>query len=143
MPSAKTLQIGPSSITYEPPDTLYVVASGHVDGAIANRLIEQLVEWSSNKPYVLLVVNVGGFLSFSTEARKILASNGHRLPPRVLALFGGSFATRVVLDLLDRASWLLGSRNRLAKHWPDEKSARAWANEMRLVLATNARENAK
>jgi hypothetical protein len=139
MESAVTLQLGLNSVTFEPPDTMYIVTNGYIDGLIARQLMEQLVEWSANKPYVLLVVNVVKLSSFSTEARKILTSNGHRLPPRVLALFGGSFATRVLLDLMDRASWLLGSRNRMAKHWPDEKSARAWVNEMRFVLSENTK----
>lgn len=121
---------------------MYLVVSGHVDGAIAKRIMDQLVEWSANMPYVLVIMNVVNLLSFSTEARKIFTSNGHRLPGRALALFGGSFATRVTLDLMDRASWLLGSRNRFTKHWPDEKTARAWAEEMRLVLAAQAREKA-
>jgi hypothetical protein len=42
-----------------------------------------------------------------------------------------------VLDLMERASWLMGSRNRFVKHWPDEKSARAWAAEMRQTFVAN------
>lgn len=122
---------------------MYLVVAGHVDGAIASQLMEQLVQWAAKMPYVVVLMNVVNLSSFTTEARKVFTSNGHRLPPRALALYGGSFATRVMLDLMDRASWLLGSRNRFAKHWPDENSARAWANEMRVVLSTKAVEIAQ
>lgn len=139
MTVSSTLYWGGNSVTFEPPDTMYIVTEGVVDGTIARYLLEQIVTWSQSKPCVLLVVNVKNLSSFSGEARKILTSNGHRLPPRVLAMFGGSFATQVLLDLLDRASSLLGSKNRFARHWPDERSARAWATEMRPVLLAHAR----
>ncbi len=136
MQALRKVRLGASEVTFEPPDTMFIIASGDVDGTTALRLIEELVGWSQDKPYVLLVVNVINLSSFSSEARKILTSNGHRLPPRALSLFGGSFATQVLLDLMDRASWLLGSKNRRARHWPDETSARAWAAEMRNAFAT-------
>lgn len=139
MESTQTLHVGPNSVTFEPPDTICLVVSGYVDGAIAKALIEQLVQWSANMPYLLVIMNVANLSSLSTEARKVLTSNGHRMPARALALYGGSFSTRVMLDLMDRASWLLGSRNRMAKHWPDEESARAWVNEMRFVLSENTK----
>jgi len=139
MEATQTLHVESSSVTLEPPDTIRLVLSGCVDGAIADELIEQLVQWAANMPYVLVIMNVTDLSSLSTEARKILTSNGHRMPARALASCGGSFSIRVALDLMDRASWLLGSRNRYAKHWPDEKSARAWASEMRFVLSENAK----
>lgn len=138
MQALRRLQVGANEAIFEPPDTMFVVMSGVVDGAIASQMIEELVAWSRDKPYVLLVVNVVGLSSFSRDARKILTTNGHRLPPRALSLFGGSFTTQVLLDLMDRASWLLGSKNRRAKHWPDEKSARAWAAEMRSLFLANS-----
>jgi hypothetical protein len=128
------LAIGPHQLTYEPPDTVYWVGVGVLSGDQASTIMDQIVDWGRNQPYLLVVINVMQVSSFSTEARKVLTSNGHRLPPRVLSFFGGSFATHVLLDLMDRASSLLGSKNRVAKHWPDEKSARAWAAEMRPVL---------
>lgn len=143
MQSKESLRIGPNSVNFEPPDTIYVVASGDMDGDIAGQIVEKIIELSSGEPYVLVIMNVTDVSALSREARVVLTSNGHRLPPRVLALFGGSFTTRVVLDLMDRASWLLGSRNRLTKHWPDEKSARAWVSEMRSVLTTKIAEHAK
>jgi hypothetical protein len=134
MDHSTTLHFGANSLTFERPDTMILVTRGLVDGASAGQCMDQIVEWSKSMPYLLVVMNVEKVTSFSSEARKVFTSNGHRLPPRVLSLFGGSFKIQVLLDLMDRASWLLGSRNRFTKHWPDEKSARAWANEMRSVL---------
>ncbi len=134
MENSTTLHFGPHSLTYEAPDIMVIVVRGVFDGASASQVMEQLVLSSQGSPYMLYLMNVVHLSSFSSDARKIFTSNGHRLPPRVLSIFGGSFATQVILDLMDRASWLLGSRNRFTKHWPDEKSARAWATEMRHVL---------
>jgi hypothetical protein len=138
-----TVHFGANSVTFEPPDTIVLEARGVVDGPLASQLMEQIVAWSQNKPYMLYLVNVTRLSTFSADARKVLTSNGHRLPPRVLSLFGGSFATQVLLDLLDRASWILGSRNRYAKHWPDDKSARAWTAEKRSVLSAHTHARAK
>jgi hypothetical protein len=138
-----TVHFGANSVTFEPPDTIVLEARGVVDGPLASQLMEQIVAWSQNKPYMLYLVNVTRLSTFSADARKVLTSNGHRLPPRVLSLFGGSFATQVLLDLLDRSSWILGSRNLYDKHWPVEKSARAWAAEMRSVLSAHTHARAK
>jgi hypothetical protein len=143
MQSARILRVGFSSVAFEPLDTMNMVLVGDVDGATADALMAQMIEWSRPMPYALYLMNVVDVSSISAEARKILTSNGHRLPPRALAMFGGSFTTRVALDLMDRASWLLGSRNRYAKHWPDEKSARNWIAEMRTVLETNLLTHAR
>jgi hypothetical protein len=143
MEQTKTMHFGRHSVTHESPDTMLIVARGAVDGAGASQVIEQLVEWSHGSPYMLYLMDVVQLSSFSSDARRIFISNGHRLPPRVLSLFGGSFATRVIMDLMDRASWLLGSRNRYTKHWPDEQRARAWAAEMREVFLANTHAQTK
>lgn len=122
---------------------MLIIARGAFDAASASQVIEQLVEWSIGRPYMLYLMDVVHLSSFSSGARKIFTSNGHRLPPRVFALFGGSFTIQVLLDLMDRASWLLGSRNRYTKHLPDEQHARAWAIEMRQVLLVNTHAQTK
>lgn len=130
------LHFGTNEMIFEPPDTIMVVFSGVVDRHGASRVVDEVAMWSQHKPYVLVLMNVSRVSSISPDARKVLTTNGHRFPPRALALFGGSFATHVLVDLMDRASWLLGSKNRRVKHWPDETSARTWAAEMRNVFAT-------
>lgn len=143
MEHSTTLHFGLHSLTHEPPDTVVFGVRGAVDGVLASQIIDQTVEWSHDKPYLLFLMNVDQLSSFSPEGRKIFTSNGHRLPPRIFASFGGSFATKVQLDLMERASWLLGSRNRYIKHCPDERSARAWAAEMRQVLLDDAHARTK
>ncbi len=143
MEHSTTLYFGRHSLTHEPPDTLHFRPLGDVDGALASQVIEQIVEWAQGMPYLVFLMNVDQLSSFSSEGRKIFTSIGHRLPPRIFASFGGSFATKVQLDLMERASWLLGSRNRYITHWPDERSARAWAAEMRQVLSADAHARTK
>lgn len=125
-------------MTFEPPDAALVVYTGSIDEVLMNQLIDQMVEVSKNKPYMLFIFDVRGLEALSPAARKAMTSNGHRFPPRALAFFGGSFTTQVMHGMMDRASLLLGSKNRFTRHSPDEKSARAWATEMRVVLRENA-----
>jgi hypothetical protein len=129
---------GRHSLTFEPPDTVFFVGIGALDGPTATTMMEQWIAWARELRYVLVLVDVVKLSSVSGEARKIITSNGHRLPPRAISVFGGSFATQVLIGLLDRACTLLGSKDRIVKHWPDEKSARAWAAQMRPLLLANA-----
>lgn len=137
-PSPHHVVLASQRLTYEPPDTILWVIRGDLGGSEAATAMEQFVDWSRGQPYMLFVVDVVELTAFSGEARKVLASNGHRFPPRVLSFFGGSFKVQVLLDLMDRATALRGSKNRFARHFPDETSARAWAAEMRPVLLEKA-----
>lgn len=140
MQALKTLCVGPNSVTFEPPDTTFVVFAESIDGTMMSQLLDHMVELARGEPYMLFIFDVTRLTSMSQEARKIMISNGHRLPPRVLSYFGASFTIRVIHELLMRASARLGSgTNRFVHHSSDEKSARAWANEMRPVLWAKAR----
>ncbi|MBK9262055.1 MAG: hypothetical protein IPM54_19905 [Polyangiaceae bacterium] len=137
-PSPNHVVLASQRLTYEPPDTVLWVIRGDLDGGEAAVAMDQFVDWSRGQPYMLFVVDVVELTAFSGEARKVLASNGHRLPPRVLSFFGASFKVQVLLDMMDRATALRGSKNRFTRHFPDEPSARAWAAEMRPVLLEKA-----
>ena len=128
------------SLRFESPDTVFVVVSGDVDTAPVAEFLEQLVQWATGKPYVVLILDVTRLRSYSAGARKILASNGHRLPPRVFAHFGGSYSAQVMVELVARGSSALGSKNRWVTHWPNEASARSWMEGMRPILAQQAKE---
>ena len=125
------------SLKYEPPDTIVVVLHGSVDEDDAAVISKHMVDWSDGAPCLLVIVDIRQLSSMSQQARKVGASMGYRLPPRATAVVGGSFAVRMLMDLVLRASELLGTKKRFTKHCPDEAAARAWVAEMRpLLLAT-------
>ncbi len=128
------------SLRFESPDTVFVVVSGDIDTEEAAEFVESIVDWSKGKLYVVLILDVTHFRSYTGGARKILASNGQRMPPRVLAHFGGSYSAQVMVDLVARGSSALGSKNRWVTHWPNEASARSWMEGMRPILAQQAKE---
>ncbi|TKC97244.1 hypothetical protein [Polyangium fumosum] len=130
---------GVSEMIIEPPDTVVIKPRGDFDGAIAAAMMEALVTWARDRPFVLLRMDLTYVGAISPAARHALTSNGHRLPPRALAIHGGSFTVRVLSQMMDRASWLRGSRNRWVWHAPDEATARAWLDEKRKVLAAGVR----
>lgn len=139
MQAPQTFLIGQSTVIIESPDTMMMEFVGAIDKKVAGAFIEHAVAWSQGQPYALFLLNVTKMQSMSADARKVMISNGHRMPIRAMAVFGGSFATQVIMGMLDRASWLMGSKNRRTRHWSDEQSARAWLAEMRETFLTNAR----
>jgi len=130
---------GPSEMVFEEPDTVRMALRGDFDGDTAARMMEQVITWAEARPFVLLLLDLTGVGSISPAARRALTSNGHRLPPRALALHGGNFTVRVVTNMMERASWLRGSRNRWVRHSPDEAAARGWLDEMRRKLSSGER----
>jgi hypothetical protein len=119
---------------FEPPDIVVSRMVGELDGPTMALAMRQLIDWSRGRPYVLVLTDLSRVTGLSASARRELIIHGHKLPPRALAVFGGTFAVRVVTELLERASSLLGSQNRWAHHFDDEASARAWLVEMRAKL---------
>ncbi|MDI1435343.1 hypothetical protein [Polyangium sorediatum] len=130
---------GVSEMIIEPPDTVVIKPRGDYDGETATAMMEALITWAQARPFVLLLMDLTYVGALSPAARHALTSNGHRLPPRALAIHGGSFTVRVLSQMMDRASWLRGSRNRWVWHAPDEATARAWLDEKRKVLAAGVR----
>lgn len=143
MQSATSWQGRGIKLTFESSDTAYVHLTGDIEEAAARNFVERLVVWTADKPYIVLLLDVSELRSYSAGARRVLASNGSRMPPRVFAHFGGTYATQVMLDLVLRGSASLGSKNRWASHLPDEAEARAWVNEMRPMLVRHAEELSK
>ncbi|MDC3957598.1 STAS/SEC14 domain-containing protein [Polyangium jinanense] len=130
---------GLSEMIFEAPDTFVVKPRGDFDGEIASAMIEHLIVLAQDLPFVLLLMDLTSLGAITPAARHALTSNGHRLPPRALAIHGGSFTVRVMSQMMARASWLRGSRNRWVWHSPNEAAARAWLDEKRRVLAAGVR----
>ncbi|MDI1451174.1 hypothetical protein [Polyangium sp. 6x1] len=130
---------GLSEMIFEGPDTFVLKPHGDFDGATANAMMEHLIAQAEALPFVLLLLDLTSLGGITPAARHALTSNGHRLPPRAMAIHGGSFTVRVLSQMMDRASWLRGSRNRWVRHSPDEAAARAWLDEKRRMLVAGVR----
>ena len=122
---SRQLRFGSQRLVFEEPDLVTIELRGYVgDEYVA--LMDTVVEWSLRRPYVLVLVPLGLSDGMSPLARKVLRSPDPRMPPRALATYGGGFAARVGIDMLMRATALLGAHRRLLFHGKDEAEARAW-----------------
>ncbi|MDI1484795.1 hypothetical protein [Polyangium sp. y55x31] len=130
---------GLSEMIFEAPDTFVMNPRGDFDGPTASAMMEHLIARAQGLPFVLLLLDLTYLGVITPAARHALTSNGHRLPPRALAIHGGSFTVRVVSQMMARASFLRGSRNRWVWHSPNEAAARAWLDEKRRMLAAGVR----
>ncbi|MDI3292003.1 hypothetical protein [Polyangium sp. 15x6] len=130
---------GLSEMIFEAPDTFVMKPRGAFDEETASAMIEHLVARAEALPFVLLLMDLTSLGVITPAARHVLTSNGHRLPPRALAIHGGSFTVRVMSQMMARASWLRGSRDRWVWHSPNEAAARAWLDEKRRALAAGVR----
>jgi hypothetical protein len=125
---------GAHRMIHEPPDTVVLAGGGAVSGEEMAAMVQALAEWSRGMPFVLMLVDLSTVTSIPAEARRALTLHGKALPPRAIALYGGSFAIRVASTMMERASDLLSrgqKRDRWMHHAGDEAEARQWLAEMR------------
>ncbi|MDC3955676.1 hypothetical protein [Polyangium jinanense] len=139
-PSVGTeLRFGAHRLAFEEPDTVHIELCGELGDELQS-LVEALEAWSVGRPYILTLASVSRVTTWTAGARKVaLSSHQIRLPPRALALYGGGFALRMSVEMLMRATAVLGARDRYFFHGHDEAEARAWLTDMRPKLAGAAR----
>jgi hypothetical protein len=125
----------------EPPNTILMVGHGTMDGISATKMHEQMFAWVGEQPCMFLLADMSDVTGFSTDGRKGLVESTGQLPTRAVALCGAPFPVRVVFDMVNRARSLLGKQGRWMKHFPDQKSARQWFDEMRPVVEAYARRH--
>lgn len=130
----RELRFGSQHVVFEEPDLVTIELHGYVGDEYAE-LMDTVVQWSLRRPYILVLVPLGLSDGMSPLARKVLRSPDPRMPPRALATYGGGFGMRVGIDMLMRATALLGSHRRLLFHGKDEAESRAWLAGARERLA--------
>jgi len=122
---SRQILFGAHRVVFEDPDLVTVDLRGYVGDEYA-ALMDTVVSWSLGRPYILVLIPLGQTDGMSPLARKVLRAPDPRMPPRAIATYGGGFATRVGIDMLMRATALLGPHRRLLFHGKDEAEARAW-----------------
>ncbi|HVJ92558.1 MAG TPA: hypothetical protein VM580_22305 [Labilithrix sp.] len=135
--------IGPHEISYEA-DTGFIVFSMH--GALEARHAQELrkitLEYETGyfpgKPGFTLV-DCRKATGVTGEARKVLAEQGKEEPyESYLALYGGSFAFRAVINLVLKAVRLAGSAKLVAAAIGSEEEARTWLREQKRAWLARA-----
>ena len=95
-------------------------------GAARNELLE-------GQRYLLAVLDMRGMTDIEPNVRKEIAATRDPRPQAIAAL-GGSFRFRVVSEMIVKAARFFANRNIHMKFFDDERSGRAWLEEMREVF---------
>lgn len=134
----------PSSVHLEPPDVLFWQVVGDISEAEMLRLRAAARSLSVGKPYVLSLVDLSRIGTVSAGARKASIDPEPVAPLLGTAIFGASFTSRVVAQLVSRAGALLlklkDRPNDSSIHFfATEELARAWLVERREVALLETR----
>ena len=85
-------------------------------------------------PHVFWLVDLAGMGSMLPDARKLAASTPVRPENKGMAIFGASFAQRVLVTLVDKATSLLHPGSPPLAFHDSEADARAWIARRRSKL---------
>lgn len=121
----KKIELGQHSVVFEPPDLLVVTFRGVVRAEDAASYVARRIALLEGASCVLTLVGVR-----DSAARKIIAEISDPRPSAT-AFFGGSFAFRVVAEMVANASRIVSKRNTIVAFFADEPAARAWLVDMR------------
>ena len=131
-PESYSLQIGRSSMRFEPPDVGIVSYVGDLTGDIVLNMNSAL-EWASKRVgYIYLLVDLGRTGEVTEEARVGGLRGMRALNPRATAVFGADFHVRVIASLITKAASLIDARVKgPVSFFASEREARVWMNEIR------------
>lgn len=128
-----------SYVTFELPDLAYWHLIGRVEESDIIRIYEQQLEFSKDKPYILLVIDVSRFESISAAARRAAATGPNpgqeAMPVRGSAIIGASFHVRVLGILISKAAFAINRSKDNDLHFCETAAqARDWVEKRRREL---------
>src|SRR5262249_25897626 len=131
---------GPSLVRFEPPDICFCAYVGDISAAEGRRTRDEQDAALDGLPYGLMLVDLSKTGAVCAEARKIGAERP-KVPVYGTAIFGASFAIRVIAQLVTTAGSLLAKVTESpVRFFATENQARAWLNERREVARQRLRE---
>ena len=131
---SKRSDSGPSYVTFNPPDTVFIVWIGDVDEAEMERVVEATSVVSGAPPTLFLIADVSRMGSVTGGARRAAAEGSKRTNVRGSAVLGASFAARVIITLTDKIQGVLGASDCPTRYFATEVEARAWIAERRATI---------
>ena len=127
-----SVQIGESSMRFEPPDICLVSYIGDLDDYTVSRMNAALERVAKRIGYIYMLVNLGDVRMVSNEAKAGGLRGMHALDPRATAVFGASLHLRVIAGLITKAASLIDARVRgPVCFFAGEQEARAWLSTIR------------
>lgn len=134
-PPGDAIYIEKHRIYIEPPDLFIFVADGDVSVDVALRTQEAIAAFERDKDYIFLLADIAGMGAMPVDARKAASRPEATQRLRAFAVYGATFAQRVVLVLVIRAfSLLKGGDPVHIGAFDTEAEARAWLAERREAI---------
>lgn len=133
---SERIMVGPSDVRYEE-DTgfIYVTHVGELDGPLAKELLAACRKFVTDPDGpVFMLADDRRATGMTSDARKTFSDSPPVGGTLYLAVFGGSFAFRVVCNLVFKAM-TFSSTQLVGVMVSDEAEARAWLNKKRSALA--------
>jgi hypothetical protein len=128
------------SAVFEPPDVCVWTLVGDVGLKTMTELYAEQERIAKGRPYVLVLVDVSGMASVSSEARAEAARRRDVMVQRGVAFVGASFHLRVLATLVSRAANLLNNiRDNPTRFCATKAEAFAWFEERRREIARGAK----
>ena len=135
MPSSDAIYVGRHRIYLEPPDLFIVVLDGDVSVSDVRGIHDAIDAFQEDKEFILILVDSSRLGVMTPGARKAATRSDAGRRMRAFAVYGASFAQRVILMLVVKAFALLKGDDALpVASFETEAQARAWIAERRRAL---------
>ncbi|MCA9704597.1 MAG: STAS/SEC14 domain-containing protein [Myxococcales bacterium] len=119
---------------WEPPCHATISFDGTITEDQARYLLQQTADHSAGLPYVLMTVDISRMDKATPESRRVSAQIMKQMPPRVIAVIGGTFSQRIVSKLVLKATEILGGGLQASAFFRDEDEAKVWLDEQTRIF---------
>jgi hypothetical protein len=125
--------IGAHQVRLEAPNLFFLRDQGDMSTADVAQIMDEMRRCASVSGPLLVLNDISALRDVSLEARKVVAQNDVLKVVRAMAVFGGSFAQRIVATLALMAARLRLRRKGIPpiRFFATEAEARAWLEENR------------
>ncbi|WP_156338515.1 hypothetical protein [Chondromyces crocatus] len=117
---------GRHQLHHEPPDLHVVRLDGSLEIEEGLAMLAANAEYVARARYILLLVDLRTAWVAPVETRKLVATIDRRCSPWFLGCIGGSFSSRVMMNVGVRAANFFCPGGMTAAFFEEEAPARAW-----------------
>jgi hypothetical protein len=123
---------------FQPPHSVWFKFQGQITEQQARNLLGQAVAHSVELPFLLMTVDISEMTGTTPESRRISADLLRSLPPRAIAVLGGTFGQRILAKLVLKATEMLNAGMQVSAFFDGPDAADAWLRQQARRLAVAA-----
>jgi hypothetical protein len=132
---SSAIYVGAHSLRCEFPDVCFVRYVDDLSVAEVKSIFEHFAAFAKDKPRIFALVDISRIGRIPAAARKTSVEATEALPSRGVAIFGGSFPQRAIVNLISKAATLLQAHtDNPTRFFATENDARQWIDARRKML---------